>query len=127
MSATQIDAPPVSPAPPQGTTSPPGARDLGQPGNPLGHLSPEQIEQLGREFDAIHEEVYGDLGARDAQYIRSVIALHRGVALAGRALLLGSRRRPLWLLGPAPLSLAKIHVNMVVGQIVMHGQGAWLY
>jgi len=30
--------------------------------NPLHKLTPEQIEAIGKEFDAIHEEVYADLG-----------------------------------------------------------------
>ena len=35
--------------------------------NPLQRLSDEQLEQLGKEFDAIHDEVYDDLGADDAK------------------------------------------------------------
>jgi fatty acid desaturase len=76
------------------------------PENPLARLSPEQLEQLGRELDAIHDEVYADLGERDARYIRATIKLHRQLVLGSRVLLLGSRRRPLWLLGTAALSLA---------------------
>ena len=34
--------------------------------SPLARLTPEQIEELGREFDAIHDEVFDDLGERDA-------------------------------------------------------------
>ena len=34
--------------------------------SPLAHLSDEQIEALGKEFDAIHDEVFDDLGERDA-------------------------------------------------------------
>ena len=33
--------------------------------SPLAHLSDEQIEELGKEFDAIHDEVFDDLGDRD--------------------------------------------------------------
>jgi fatty acid desaturase len=94
--------------------------------SPLARLTPEQIEQLGRELDAIHEEVFADLGDRDARYIRSIIALHRRLALAGRLLLIGSRKRPLWLLGTASLSLAKILENMEIGHNVMHGQWDWM-
>ena len=56
-----------------------------EPESPLARLTPEQIEQLGREFDAIHDEVYADLGDRDARYIRSTIKLHRQLVLAARA------------------------------------------
>lgn len=94
--------------------------------SPLARLSAEQIEQLGREFDAIHDEVFADLGDRDARYIRSIIKLHRHLVLAARALLLGSRRKPLWLAGTASLSLAKILENMEIGHNVMHGQWDWM-
>ncbi len=30
--------------------------------SPLSHLTEEQIEELAKEFDAIHDEVYSDLG-----------------------------------------------------------------
>ncbi len=94
--------------------------------NPLQRLSAEQLEQLGRELDAIHERVFADLGERDARYIRTLIKRHRQLALAGRALLLGSRNRPTWLLGTAALSLAKILENMEIGHNVMHGQWDWM-
>jgi fatty acid desaturase len=89
-------------------------------------LTAEQLEELAREFDAIHEQVYADLGERDARYIRATIALHRRLVLAARALLLGSRYRPLWLAGTASLSLAKILENMEIGHNVMHGQWDWM-
>ncbi len=94
--------------------------------SPLARLSPEQIEQLGREFDAIHDEVYADLGERDSRYIRSTIRLHRQLVLGARAMLIGSRHRPLWLAGTASLSLAKILENMEIGHNVMHGQWDWM-
>src|SRR5438874_4088602 len=94
--------------------------------SPLARLSDEQIEQIGREFDAIHDEVFADLGERDARYIRNVIKLHRGLVLAARALLMGSRRRPLWLAGTAALSVAKILEDMEIGHNVLHGQWDWM-
>jgi len=94
--------------------------------SPLARLSAEEIEQLGREFDAIHEEVSANLGERDARYIRGVIKLHRHLVLAARALLLGSRRKPLWLAGTTALSLAKILENMEIGHNVLHGQWDWM-
>src|ERR1700680_309236 len=109
MSATWT-SPPQTPtcAPPAPDTAhgrvDAGTQAFEEPESPLGRLTPEQVEQLGREFDAIHEEVFADLGERDARYIRSIIALHRQLALGGRVLLIGSRRRPLWLLGTAALS-----------------------
>jgi NADPH-dependent stearoyl-CoA 9-desaturase len=107
----------------------PDARGAGSgrdPQSPLARLTAEQIEQLGREFEAIHEEVYADLGERDARYIRATIKLHRQLVLGARLLLLGSRRRPLWLAGTAALSLAKVLENMEIGHNVMHGQWDWM-
>ena len=94
--------------------------------NPLARLTPAQIEQLGREFDAIHAEVSAELGERDARYIRSTIKLHRQLVLGARVALLFSRRRPAWLAGTAALSLAKILENMEIGHNVMHGQWDWM-
>jgi NADPH-dependent stearoyl-CoA 9-desaturase len=113
MSATIPDAPPAAAA-------------RAEPESPLARLTPEQLEQLGREFDAIHDEVYNDLGDRDARYIRSTIALHRRLVLAARAALLFSRRRPAWLAGTAMLSLAKILENMELGHNILHGQWDWM-
>jgi linoleoyl-CoA desaturase len=84
------------------------------------------MEQLGREFDAIHDEIRADLGERDSRYIRGTIKLHRQLVLAARALLLGSRYKPLWLAGTAALSVAKILENMEIGHNVMHGQWDWM-
>src|SRR3984885_1331066 len=97
-----------------------------EPQSPLARLTPEQIEQLGREFDAIHDEVYADLGERDSRYIRATIKLHRQLVLAARALLLGSTLQAPWLAGTASLSLAKILENMEIGHNVMHGQWDWM-
>jgi linoleoyl-CoA desaturase len=113
MSATQVDPRSAQPF---------SAQDE----SPLARLAPEQIEQLGREFDALHDEVFADLGERYSRYIRSTIKLHRHLVLAARALLLGSRRKPLWLAGTASLSLAKILENMEIGHNVMHGQWDWM-
>jgi NADPH-dependent stearoyl-CoA 9-desaturase len=99
---------------------------LNEPDNPLARLTQEQIEELGREFDAIHDEVYSELGERDSNYIRRTIKLHRRLVLAARAMLLGSRYRPLWLGGTAALSVAKILENMEIGHNVMHGQWDWM-
>ncbi|MGA2166223.1 MAG: acyl-CoA desaturase [Solirubrobacteraceae bacterium] len=122
MSAT-IERPPVSPpkAPPS-----PKAPAFEEPENPLHRLTPAQLEQLGRELDALHEEVYGDLGERDARYIRSTIRFHRQLVIAARLLLLRSDKRPAWLAGTTALSLAKILENMEIGHNVMHGQWDWM-
>ena len=103
-----------------GTTELPGEQ------SPLTRLSPEQLEQLGRELDAIREEVVADLGESDARYIRKLIKNHRRLVIAARAILVGSRSKPGWLVGTTALSVAKILENMEIGHNVMHGQWDWM-
>ena len=99
---------------------------LAEPENPLNRLTPEQLEELGKLFDELHEEVKDDLGDRDAKYIRSIIALHRRLGLMGRAELLASTFWPTLVLGTATLSVAKILENMEIGHNVLHGQWDWM-
>jgi fatty acid desaturase len=94
--------------------------------SPLARLSDEQIEALGKEFDAIHDEVFGDLGDRDRRYIVSMIEMHRRLAVSGRVVLFFSRFKPAWVFGTALTSLAKILENMEIGHNVMHGQWDWM-
>ncbi|MDP9116373.1 MAG: acyl-CoA desaturase [Actinomycetota bacterium] len=94
--------------------------------NPLHRLTPEQLEEIGEEFQKIHDEVFADLGDRDAVYIRSLIQFHRRLAVLSRIVLMASRYKPAWLLGTAGLSLAKVLENMEIGHNVMHGQWDWM-
>jgi NADPH-dependent stearoyl-CoA 9-desaturase len=94
--------------------------------SPLARLTDEQIEELGREFDAIHDEVYGDLGERDRRYITSMIEMQRRLAVLGRVLLLAARFRPAWAGGMSALASAKILENMEIGHNVLHGQWDWM-
>ena len=56
------------------------------------HLSDEEVEQLGRELDAIRAEIEESRGASDAAYINRLIKIQRGLAIAGRiTLLLGTQ------------------------------------
>jgi len=93
--------------------------------NPLHKLTEEQIEAIGKEFDALHNEVFDDLGKRDAAYIHGMIDLHRRLVLIARLELLGAKFKPLWVLGTATLGAAKILENMEIGHNVMHGQWDW--
>ena len=90
------------------------------------HLTDAQIEELGREFDAIRRDVEGSLGAADAAYIRRVIAAQRSLAVGGRAALFASSLPPAWIAGTAMLAAAKILENMEIGHNVMHGQWDWM-
>jgi fatty acid desaturase len=94
--------------------------------SPLTRLTPEQIEQLGREFDVIHDQVKAELGDRDRKYITSMIEMHRRMVVLARLLLFASRYRPAWIAGTTMLSLAKILENMEIGHNVMHGQWDWM-
>jgi fatty acid desaturase len=94
--------------------------------NPLRRLTPDQLQAIAREFEALHDEVFADLGDRDARYIRSIIDLQRRLELLGRALLLVAILPPAWVAGTATLSLAKILENMEIGHNVMHGQWDWM-
>jgi NADPH-dependent stearoyl-CoA 9-desaturase len=94
--------------------------------SPLAHLSEEQLEELGREFDAIRDRVMAELGDRDRRYIESMIEMQRRLAVVSRVLLLASRNRGAWAAGTAALSAAKILENMEIGHNVMHGQWDWM-
>src|SRR5436305_15155424 len=100
--------------------------ETAQADNPLHRLSDEQIEELGELFDHLHEDVKSDVGQRDADYIRGVIALHRRLALIGRAALVSARFRPAWIFGTASMSAAKILENMEIGHNVLHGACDWM-
>ena len=65
--------------------------------NPIAHLTAEDIEELGRELDAIRDEVIASRGENDAAYIRKVI----DVAAQARA---GQPRRAAVLALPAGLA-----------------------
>ncbi len=108
----------------------PALKKSGRP-NPAAHLTPEQIEGIGHELDALRKEVMDSRGARDAAYIRKVIAVQRYLEMGSRAALLFSNVkvkgfRPAWWIGTAGLSVAKILENMEIGHNVMHGQWDWM-
>ena len=105
------------------------------------HLSAGEIEEFGREIDAIRNEVMDTRGERDRAYILIVIRVQRSLALGGRvAILLSILLLPAvglaaggWLafgsvlgIGTAMLGLAKIIENMEIGHNVMHAQWDWM-
>ncbi|MBC9732588.1 fatty acid desaturase family protein [Nocardioides marmotae] len=97
-----------------------------KPENPTAHLTPEDIEQLGAELDAIRQEVIDSRGDRDAAYIRRIVDVQRKLELGSRAVLLVSVLPPAWIAGTIGLSVAKILENMEIGHNVMHGQWDWM-
>ncbi|WP_425322688.1 fatty acid desaturase family protein [Actinoplanes ianthinogenes] len=93
-----------------------------QENNPIAHLTAEDIEAIGRELDAIRDEVIAVRGERDAAYIRRVIKVQRSLEMGSRAVLLFSLFPPAWIVGTAGLSVAKILENMEIGHNILHGQ-----
>lgn len=97
-----------------------------QTDSPIAHLTADDIEQLGKELDAIRAEVIEARGAGDAAYIRRLIKTQRSLELASRVVLLASIFPPAWLVGTAGLSAAKILENMEIGHNILHGQWDWM-
>ncbi len=90
--------------------------------NPIAHLTPEDIESIGRELDAIRDEFLAARGEKDAAHIRRMIKIQRRLELASRATLMLSVFPPAWILGTVGLSIAKILENMEIGHNILHGQ-----
>jgi len=89
-------------------------------------LNIAQAEKLCEEIDQLRRELVSQLGAKDARYIRRVVRLARGSAIAGRGLLMFGFEPVSWCLGTLALAFAKIVENMEVGHNVMHGQYDWM-
>ena len=97
-----------------------------KPQNPTAHLTPEDIEQIGIELDAIRQSVIDTRGESDAKYIRRVIKTQRYLELGSRAVLLASIFPPAFVVGTIGLTIAKIVENMEIGHNVLHGQWDWM-
>ena len=104
-------------------------------------LSDAQIEEFGREMDAIRDEVMDSRGERDRRYILRVIRTQRTLAVIGRFIIYaGLFFLPAWshalagwgtalaimALGTAMLGFAKILENMEIAHNVMHAQWDWM-
>src|SRR5580700_6319909 len=90
-------------------------------------LTPERLDALARELDALRAEVAAQLGAEDVAYIRRLIRVQRWSEIGGRASLFLGFLPPFWLAGAAALSLSKILDNMEIGHNVLHGQYDWTH
>src|ERR1700727_3647314 len=90
------------------------------------HLSPQDVEGLAAELDAIRADIEESRGERDAQYIRRAIQLQRGLAAFGRLALFASSSRIARLAGITSLASAKIIENMELGHNITHGQWDWM-
>jgi linoleoyl-CoA desaturase len=93
---------------------------------PLDHLTPQDLDAIGEELDAIRDEVAADLGEDDRAYIRRVIVAQRLLEAGGRVSLMVGILPPAWMTGTALLSAGKILENMELGHNIMHGQWDWM-
>ncbi len=104
-------------------------------------LTTAQIEEFGRELDAIRDEVMDSRGERDRRYILRLIKTQRSMALGGRVLIYAALfLLPAWghalaswgsclavmALGTLLLGLAKILENMEIAHNVLHAQWDWM-
>jgi linoleoyl-CoA desaturase len=104
-------------------------------------LSAAQIEEFGRELDAIRDEVMDSRGERDRRYILRLIKTQRSLALGGRVLIYAALFfLPAWGhalagwgsslgimgLGTFMLGIAKILENMEIAHNVLHAQWDWM-
>jgi len=90
------------------------------------YLTEDQVDELGRDLDALRNRIVDDLGADDRKYIYDIVRKQRALEVAGRGLLFVGFLPPAWLAGVACLSLSKILDNMEIGHNVMHGQYDWM-
>ncbi|MGM0386679.1 MAG: fatty acid desaturase [Actinomycetota bacterium] len=128
------DAPTTAPETTAGGAAPSSPRKpvLAASGGPAvrpptaAHLTDDDVARLGAELDAIRDEVLASRGAKDAAYIRRVIAVQRGLEVAGRSTLLVARFPVALVAGTAMLSASKILENMEIGHNVLHGQWDWM-
>lgn len=107
------------------------------------HLGAAEVDEFGREMDAIYDETMASLGADDERYVRRLIRAQRTLALGSRLLMLVAvafhprfpwdhglaNRTVFWALlalGAVGLGVAKIIENMEIGHNVMHGQWDWM-
>ncbi|WP_051021534.1 fatty acid desaturase family protein [Nocardia araoensis] len=90
------------------------------------HLTEADVEALGSELDELRRKIEQSLGQRDADYIRRVIRMHRGLEVAARLLLFAGRYRAPRLAGTAMLAAAKTIEMMELGHNISHGQWDWM-
>ncbi|SPM33668.1 Fatty acid desaturase [Mycobacterium rhizamassiliense] len=90
------------------------------------HLTPEDVDALAHELDAIRTDIEESRGERDARYIRRAIQLQRALVVGSRVVLMASRNRYAWIAGTAMLGAGKIIENMELGHNIIHGQWDWM-
>ena len=104
-------------------------------------LNDAEIDEFGREMDAIRDEVFESRGERDRAYILKIIKTQRSMAVIGRFIIYaGLFLIPAWGhafatwtaclsvigLGTVMLGLAKILENMEIAHNILHAQWDWM-
>ena len=90
-------------------------------------LSPQQLDDLATDLNAIRDQARADIGQYDADYIMRMVRLQRILEISARLLMpLGFFTPWLWLLAVLVLAVAKIIDNMEIGHNVLHGQYDWM-
>jgi fatty acid desaturase len=84
--------------------------------------SAEESQSFRSELDALRQEYAAKIGARDAEYIRTIRTIARVSRVAGRLLLHFSLEPIGWSAGVAALGAYKVLENMEIGHNVLHGQ-----
>ncbi|MGB6059982.1 MAG: acyl-CoA desaturase [Microthrixaceae bacterium] len=92
----------------------------------LAKMSQEDLDELAAELDLIRDDILNTLGKDDAEYLRRLLKIQRGLDVAGRITLLAGLFPPAWFAGVGLLALAKILENMEIAHNVMHGQWDWM-
>src|SRR5271168_5060499 len=90
------------------------------------HLSDADLAEFGAELEAIRSDIESSRGADDRAYIKRAIAFHRGIEVAARLVIGGSRGKFGWAVGTAALAAAKCIENMELGHNISHGQWDWM-
>ena len=125
---------PVSTSAPLGADEAPDTTRSMQLGALRLPLTEAQIDEFGRELDALRDEVMDSRGERDRRYILRLIKTQRMIALGGRVTMLaslplmplGGPFLALLAVGAAMLGLAKILENMEIGHNILHAQWDWM-
>ncbi len=89
-------------------------------------LTPDQVDELGRELDELRARIVAQLGTEDREYLYKIIKTQRTLEVVGRGCFYLGFLPPFWLAGVAALGVSKILDNMEIGHNVMHGQYDWM-
>ena len=77
------------------------------------HLSPESVEIIGRELDALRDRVVADLGTADRDHILRVLRMQRRLEVTGRALLFAGFLPPAWIAGVRKQNRSPFHMSLI--------------